>query len=168
MGTNNMHCPSCGKEFGDGVKFCRACGFALGPVAELLAGNDEKDIKQSWCPADRSSVRVQGIGLMIFAVLIGIANAMLRDFDLFPARWGKLLFLFFFVMGVIRLVYSVFGKRGNSLANMWPENAGSSPKPAEVRSQEQPAIMGMNARDEIPIMPPSVTERTTRHLVSDR
>ncbi len=32
-----MHCPNCGTEASSGQKFCRACGFGLEKVAQLIA-----------------------------------------------------------------------------------------------------------------------------------
>jgi hypothetical protein len=33
----NMHCPNCGAEASAGQKFCRACGFSLEKVEQLIA-----------------------------------------------------------------------------------------------------------------------------------
>ncbi len=35
-----MHCPQCGQQFSDEVRFCKSCGFSLDRIRELLAPKD--------------------------------------------------------------------------------------------------------------------------------
>jgi zinc-ribbon domain len=42
----NMHCPNCGTEASAGQKFCRACGFSLEKVEQLIADQKAADMEQ--------------------------------------------------------------------------------------------------------------------------
>lgn len=98
-----MHCPQCGQQILDEVRFCKGCGFALGAVRELLATGGvsptEIDTKKSHPSPRRRAVR-QG------AILLFIAMCLLPLSTVIGDGWGEMIPLIFVMAGLMRMLYA--------------------------------------------------------------
>ena len=98
-----MHCPQCGQQVLDEVRFCKGCGFALGAVRELLATGGvsptETDTKKSRPSPRRRAVR-QG------AILLFIAMCLLPLSTVIGDGWGEMIPLIFVMAGLMRMLYA--------------------------------------------------------------
>lgn len=98
-----MHCPQCGQQVLDEMRFCKGCGFALGAVRELLATGGvsptEIDTKKSGPSPRRRAVR-QG------AILLFIAMCLLPLTTVIGDRWGEIIPLIFVMAGLMRMLYA--------------------------------------------------------------
>jgi hypothetical protein len=117
-----------------------------------------------------------GVVLFVIGLVIGLLNGALRDFALFPDRWGKVVFFMFIAAGLLAMgsafVFPTkkYKKRKSPDSPPAPdlrEQLGTAP----LAGQLSPADPDMNiidfpAADREPVMaePGSVTERTTRNL----
>ncbi|MBK6748562.1 MAG: hypothetical protein IPG67_00700 [Acidobacteria bacterium] len=110
-----------------------------------------------------------GIGLFIFGTVIGLTNAAVRDFELFPQAYGKLVFMAIVASGLLLLATGfLFPKKQY-------KKRKPSPKPnlktrtAPLNEQLNPESVNdinfpieTNELEPVPIG--SVTENTTRNL----
>lgn len=166
-----MHCPQCGLQQVSGkLRFCRACGFSLSGVKELVLP-DERAAK-----AEKTRFETafnQGLALMLVSLVTAIILTLLEDAHLIPQIYVKIVAAFFVLAGLTRMFYPyVFGK-------------GSESKEPEPLLQEADAQLetgkfpsSLPASNSIPVsdfssrrldtaelvQPPSVTERTTKLL----
>jgi hypothetical protein len=170
-----MHCPQCGQEQISGeVNFCKSCGFSLDGVKELLAtGNWPALEKQSH--KERRSPRRKGVRHGV--ILLFIAMVFMPLIDLIGEPRGKVLPLMLLMAGLMRILYAVIFQEGaprkneqdSSLPYVAPittDQLGSATRGfALPRSQKSP-VAAFNARrmDTAEVVPPSVTEHTTKLL----
>lgn len=166
-----MHCPQCGLEQVSGeVRFCRACGFSLSGVKELVLP-DERAAK-----AEKTRFQTafnQGLALMLVSLVTAIILTLLQDAHLIPQIYVKIVAAFFILAGLARMFYPyVVGK-------------GLEHKEQEILFDEADAQIetgklpfSLPASHSIPvsdfdprradtaemIQPPSVTENTTKLL----
>jgi hypothetical protein len=91
-----MYCPNCASLVHGEVKFCTHCGLNLKTVSDLLDGRiiepsqSEEIIKLLEKCHNGYLSTVIGLGLLIFALLIGIAGML---FGVIPAAISSLIFL---------------------------------------------------------------------------
>lgn len=99
--AEDLHCPRCGKLFTTDTAFCRTCGLALGPVVDAVNG----DAANSPIVTTRPNFKLMrfGVGLFILGLVIGLLNAAVRDLELFPQSYGKMMFLLFVAAGMLML-----------------------------------------------------------------
>ena len=171
-----MHCPQCGQEqISAEMRFCKACGFPLDGVRELLAtGNtsptlDKEDRKPRESPR-RQGVR-QGV-LLLFLCLVSVPLYGLI---------GKPVFALpplFLIAGVMRILYAVIFQEGaprkkkqdSSLPYVAPittvqpgtERSGSALPPSH--GMPVPVFSTRRLDTAEIVSPPSVTEHTTKLL----
>ena len=179
-----MHCPRCGSRFDEGVRFCRGCGLSLSGVTDLVAINDpDKEKPAEPCDLNtyRSEVAMQGVGLIVFGVILWLINGGLRSYELYPERWGKIVFLFFIGMGVLRLLYAAAGAGGaagqarrEARRRRWEawetgESVDETTRlaPELVGTASRPITNELFKRRDPVAAAPSVTEHTTRQLSPD-
>jgi hypothetical protein len=165
-----MYCPKCSQQqLAESVRFCSRCGFALGPVAELLNVNDAlaaREAAKSWKLSlrDHKGTRI-GAKLLFFSiVLVPFAIGLSAVFDS-PAP--LLIPLTVFLIGMTQVMYvRIFGESALPEKRR-PESAlpNSNERRSELPLTQEPAPTQMI--DSRPIntaeivQPPSVTERTT-------
>jgi hypothetical protein len=174
--AENLYCPRCATAFTTGTSFCRSCGLELKRVAEIVKG-DAGNVPTA--RRGRSGMGAFGIGfgLFILGLVVGILNAIIRDFGLFPERYGKMVFLLLIAAGLLILGYwmiSQITRYSRSARHNRQETeqqpaletaplvAGELP-PADT-SELQPIDFPAAAREPVMAEPSSVTEHTTRHL----
>ncbi len=164
-----MHCPQCGLQQDSGkVRFCRACGFSLSGVKELVLP-DERAAK-----AEKTRFRTafnQGLGLMLVSLVAAIILTLLQDARLIPQIYVKIVAAFFVLAGLIRMFYPyVVGKRSGSgeqetLSDESDAQIETGKLPYSLPpSHSRPATdLRWRSMDTAEIVqPPNVTERTTK------
>ncbi len=160
-----MFCPKCGQQNPEEGKFCRACGSDLGNVSQALAGKvgrpqalrDRKGRPVSW---ERAISKMFG-GFAFLAVAIALA------FSRSGTDWWFWLLIPAFMSlgaGVAQLIHLKKAESGN---------VGFSPGPSTLAGSQDAALPPPQT-EWVPapesryktgdLVPPSVTEGTTRHL----
>jgi hypothetical protein len=172
--AENLYCPRCANAFTTGTGYCRTCGLSLDGVAKIVSGDSENAPVRVWRP-NFNAIRY-GVGIMILGLVIGLLNGMLRDFGLYPDRYGKMVFL-----AVIAIAMATMGSAFVFSTKKYKKRKGTDSLPApDLREQLEtaplagqlsPADPDMNiidfpAANREPVMaePGSITERTTRNL----
>lgn len=163
-----MFCPKCGGQNPDQGKYCRSCGTDLGNVSQALAGVpvaprpmlDHKGRPVSW---DRAIVKVFS-GLAFVAVSIALAFSIGRGWwfwMLIPA-FGSL------GSGIAQLVQLRQAKRDtpaySPTISQVAAPAQNTPLPPSTSTDWVAPDSRYKTGD---LVPPSVTENTTRHLEMD-
>ena len=176
-----MYCPQCASENVEGTRFCRACGTDLETVALALSGQlvpssalspDQREAEaakewKAWLEKRSTAVRAvtRGAILLSTSLLIALAMAVFVPervpwiiawafFFGWMAGWGAVEL----ASGVSRMLETGVLLRG---------------LPADAARQRlaaaQEALPNAGApRRYTPLVPPSVTEPTTRRLGDDR
>ena len=165
--AEHYYCPRCGNKFEKATLYCRTCGLSLEGVSEIVSGD-----------ADNAPVTVRrpnfaafrlGVGLFIVGLIIGLLNGALKDFDLFPQAYGKMIFLTFIAAGMLCFGFAVAfptkkytkPKRSTQKAE-FPAELNTSPLAGELASSVSEEI-NFPKSDRV-AEPRSVTEHTTRNL----
>lgn len=168
--AENLYCPRCAKPFSTDTSYCRTCGLELNGVAEIVSG-DAKNAPVVTRRPNFGAMRI-GLGLFIFGLVIGLLNGILKDFNLFPERYGKMVFLGFIIMALVTMGSAFifptkkYTKRKTSEPSSGPKKkfqtaplAGQLPEgdqsPINFPKKEREPLMAEHA---------SVTEHTTRNL----
>lgn len=107
-----MHCPQCGSQQISGkVRFCRACGFSLSGVKELVLP-DERAAK-----AEKKRFETalnQGVGLLLVSLAAVIILTLFQDAHLIPQIYVKIVAAFFVLAGLVRMFYPYVIAPGSS------------------------------------------------------
>lgn len=99
--TDNLYCPRCSKPFSSDTSYCRTCGLSLEGVSEIVSGEAASAPVMTSQP-NFKTMRI-GMGLFILGLVIGLLNGALRDFDLYPQAYGKMIFLLFIALGLLTI-----------------------------------------------------------------
>jgi hypothetical protein len=177
-----MFCPKCGTQNPETGKFCRSCGVDLGNVSAVMSGDlpahftdagvaeihhkakRRSDPNEVYADAIKSII--SGLGFLIVAIALlstGVAGG--------KAWWWAMLFPAFTFLAKGISEYMKYGKMEKSRtvpASPYPTelnqpraNAGLPPSQTEYVS---PAESRYKTGD---LVPPSVTDSTTKHLELD-
>jgi hypothetical protein len=152
-----MYCPRCGKDSSSEQKFCRACGFQLDQVVELLepqaTNSAEQNLAQFKLRRIGSIVVISTIALALCAVCGGII-------------WGMFaggIPIWFGIIGLLVLIGMTSGFLFLGLAQLKSEQSTAS----QTALDSNQATASLLDQPELNI-PPSVTERTTNLLPVER
>ena len=151
-----MYCPRCGKDGSLEQKFCRACGFQLDQVMELLEPqSDQVDQKPAQFKLRRigSIVVISTVSLALFAVCGGIIWAMVAGG--IPVWFG--------LLGLLVLLGMTSGFIFLGLAQLKAETSTASQTALES-TETSTKLLNQQALN----IPPSVTERTTNLLSEEQ
>jgi uncharacterized membrane protein YvbJ len=166
-----MHCPQCGSQQISGkVRFCRACGFSLSGVKELVLP-DERAAK-----AEKKRLETalnQGVGLLLVSLVAAIILTLFQDAHLIPQIWVKIVAAFFVLAGLARMFYPyVIGpaskvERQENLFYESDNQPVTNKLPSWLPSAHSIPVSNFNRRsmDTAKIIEPSsITENTTKSL----
>lgn len=156
-----MFCPKCGVRNLEDVKFCRACGTDIHLVPQALAGalstSESKGEVEKAAKSAEPPTLEQGLenvfGALAFFLIIGLG------FQYFVG--------YFFIW--IWFVIPAFGHLGKGIGQIARSRQTPPPAPPTQTTVRQDALPGFEphalpAADTAEIVPPSVTEETTRSL----
>ncbi|MEQ1921929.1 MAG: zinc ribbon domain-containing protein [Pyrinomonadaceae bacterium] len=170
--AEQLYCPRCGKQFSDGTSYCRTCGLSLDGVSDIVSGEDETKPVVTRRP-NFKLFRI-GIALFILGLVIGLINGALKDFELFPQSYGKLIFMLFVAAGMLTLGAGFlfptkkYTKRKPSTFPADPDakldTAPLAGSLTEARSNLDKGQFPKDDREFEKIPAASVTEHTTRDL----
>ena len=164
-----MFCPKCGTQNPETGKFCRSCGTDLGNVSQALTGRlsvahpivDRKGRPVSW---DRAIVKMfTGFAFAIVACVLAI-NGMGRGW------WFWLLIPAFTSIGagVAQYVQLKKSERGIPAYNPTYSNPAIGGHNQSALPPNQTTYVEPESRFKTgDLVPPSVTDNTTRHLEMD-
>jgi hypothetical protein len=99
--TTNIYCPRCSKPADLGTKYCRTCGLSLDGVSEIVSGETASSPEIKTRP-NNTAIRI-GIGLFLLGTALGLANVIVRELNLFPERYGKMIFVSFIIAGLVSM-----------------------------------------------------------------
>ncbi|MFN7949290.1 MAG: zinc ribbon domain-containing protein [Blastocatellia bacterium] len=146
-----MHCPNCGKPAKDQQKFCRACGFGLEPVAQLLS-EQRTTGEAELTEAERRTEKLVGWGInaLLGILIIGAAKAIIYWVMIVKGQFWPGIFLLG-LLAWLALYMFLIGK--------WTELQKSS------RRRSAPALPPAEDTAKLPATAPEpvpgITERTT-------
>lgn len=172
-----MFCPKCGTENPETGKFCRSCGTDLGNVASALSGNLKSTLPQTYVdhkgrvrsndPSDILSNAVRsgmmGIGFLVVSLVLLVTNVAKGE-----RWWWAMLFpaFTFLATGISQFVkYRQLKEKKPANIVQQPSLPGHQPLsglPSTQAEYIKPQGSIYDTGDLI--IPPSVTENTTRHL----
>jgi len=152
-----MYCPRCGKDGSLEQKFCRACGFQLDQVVELLEPQSvqvvDQNLTQFKLRRIGSIVVMSTISLALFGVCGAIIWAMVVGG--IPVSFG--------LIGLLLLLGITFGFIFLGLAQLKAETSTAS-QTALDSNETSTRLLNQQALN----IPPSVTERTTNLLSGEQ
>jgi len=152
-----MYCPRCGKDGSLEQKFCRACGFQLDQVVELLEPQSvqvvDQNLTQFKLRRIGSIVVMSTISLALFGVCGAIIWAMVVGG--MPVSFG--------LIGLLLLLGITFGFIFLGLAQLKAETSTAS-QTALDSNETTTRLLNQQALN----IPPSVTERTTNLLSGEQ
>ena len=171
-----MHCPQCGQEqISAEMRFCKACGFPLDRVRELLATGNLSSTLDKEDRKPRESPRRKGVRQGVMLLFICIVSVPLYGLIGKPVFALPPLFL---IAGLMRILYAVIfqesaqrkKKQDGPLPYVAPittdqpgtEGGGSALPPS--RSMPVSVFSARRLDTAEMISPPSVTEHTTKLL----
>jgi hypothetical protein len=160
-----MHCPNCGTNASTGQKFCRACGFGLEKVEQLIADQRASATQETtvatgsfsddwlrkfekWAARALFALGGIAVSLILWAIIVKL---MIREGAIFP---GSMLLML--LIGVVLAMFLVFmkEKRNNSASTQ-------SNQQHRLPQAQETAKMLSEPKAE---MAASVTEQTTSRL----
>lgn len=163
-----MFCPKCGIENPDTGKFCRSCGTDLGNVSDALSG---KLVIDSSCGTTRrgrpltlegvATKFFMGVAFLVISIVLGVSGTG-RGWWF----WMLIPALMFIGSGAAQFLQLRRAERG--MTNFSAESARafrSQPHNASLPPQPSTFAASVESRYRTgDLVPPSVTESTTRHL----
>lgn len=174
-----MFCPKCGTKNPDDGKFCRTCGVDLGNVSAVISGDlpatmTNPAVVHLHHEAKRKSDPNEVYGDAIRSIIFGIGFLIISIALLFTgvaggrAWWWAMLFPAFTFLAKGISDYMKYGKMknaGNNISARHPAelnqpyaSPGLPPTRTDFVSAEDPRYKTGD------LVPPSVTDSTTRHL----
>ena len=163
-----MFCPKCGTKNHDNGIFCRSCGADLGNVSEALSGNlnkpqnlvDRKGKPISW----ESAIVKIFTGMAFLAVTIALSFSQMGR-----GWWFWMLIPAFGALGSGVAQFVQLKKSEHQGVSFTPQNSpdviSAAPPNAALPSANTDYIAPDSSRYQTgELVPPSVTESTTRHL----
>lgn len=166
-----IYCPRCAERANDNVAFCRKCGLPLDEVIAIVSG-DAPNSPETTTRPNFNMIRI-GVGLFILGTVLGLANVIARDLQLFPDIYGKAIFLSVIIAGLLSIGSSflfpvkVYKKRKQSTEPDSRNALNTGPLGARLPAAEiteAEISVTKEAREKTPASPSSVTENTTRQL----
>jgi hypothetical protein len=179
-----MYCPQCGQQqVSDLTRFCSRCGFPLEGVNAVLVSGGQLPLRTAVTGIKQQSPRSKGIRqgamLMLSTILLVPLMAVITvNFDLKPELFVPLTAIFFFVGGLLRILYATIMEDANATteANNFtgyapggmPQVGASGHNAVLPPASVNPATDWRRRPNTAELyQPPSITENTTRLLDKD-
>lgn len=166
-----MHCPQCGQQFSDEVRFCKSCGFSLDCIRELLAPDISPTLEKVTHKERRSRSR-WGLYRGVIILSMGIVLLSSSGFK------SNLLPLVILSCGLMRILYAMIfqedtqrkKKQEHPLRNIANQLGAATLSTALPPSQTVPvSVLRARRMDTAEMVhSPSVTEHTTKLLDESR
>lgn len=165
-----MFCPKCGTQNPETGKFCRTCGTDLGDVSAVMSGapvtiNEAGTAaKHRQDPGELQSSALKNIitGVGFLVVAIGLAiSGIARSW------WWTMLFPFVFMLarGIPDYIRYERMIADRSSSNVPPQPLMGQPRPNYSLPPNQTEYVSPESQYQTSdLVPPSVTDGTTRHL----
>jgi hypothetical protein len=162
-----MFCPKCGQQNPDIGKFCRSCGTDLGNVSSSLATAPEaiRALRRRVRPISIETAITKmftGLAFLIIAIILGVtglADAKLWWFWLLIPAFGSL------GRGIAQYAQIRRAEKGQLAGvHIAPEHAIPSVQNSALPAKEPEWVSPESKYRTGDLIPPSVTEHTTRHL----
>lgn len=165
-----MFCPKCGGQNPENGKFCRSCGTDLGGVSTALnsptpspALVNRRGRPISW----ESSITkfATGIAFLVIAIALGVTNMAGGR-----VWWFWMLIPAFTMMGsgIAQYVQLRKAEKGQGGVVSAASQPAFSASPGNVLPPQSTEFVGAESRYKTgDLVPPSVTDGTTRHLEMD-
>jgi len=163
-----MFCPKCGTENPDTGKFCRSCGVDLGNVSKALSGKltksgafcDSKGKPVSW--ESTVTTMFMGVAFLVVSIILGVTG-MGRGW------WFWMLIPAFGMLGSGFAKYIQLKKAEQNAAVGFAQANGRSinaaPQNPSLPPPQTNFVTPAESRYETgDLVPPSVTDATTKHL----
>ena len=162
-----MFCPKCGGQNPDEGKFCRSCGTDLGNVSKALAPQPQQLLNHKGKPIHLEGAMKKlftGIAFLIVTIALAFSQAG-------RGWWFWMLIPAFGMIGTGIAQYMQIRQAGRG--NLGYTSAGSTnalgSAPTTALPQPQTEWVAPESRYKTgELVPPSVTEDTTRHLEIDK
>ncbi|PYS97929.1 MAG: hypothetical protein DMF63_17905 [Acidobacteria bacterium] len=164
-----MFCPKCGIQNPETGKFCRSCGTDLGNVSDALSGKlpaAQSLIDRKGKPISLESAITKlfmGIAFMAIAVVLGVTGKGTGWWF-----WMLIPSLMFIGSGIAQ--YIQLKNAGTTGARFAPEdrNILTNSAPNAALPPQQTTFVSPESRYKTgDLVPPSVTDSTTKHLKTD-
>ncbi len=166
-----MFCPKCGGSNPDNGKFCRSCGQDLSPVSIALKANN---IQTSLSCSDQKDLTLEGSFTKIFmGVAFLVVSGILGLTGIAGGRawWFWMLIPAFAMLGTGIAQYLQIRRNEAALQAGAPAVSMNSIDQGKVNAlpNQKPEIATSASRYRTgDLVPPSVTDNTTRHLEIDK
>jgi len=162
-----MFCPKCGIQNPESGKFCRSCGTDLGNVSDVLSG--KLQIDRTGCGTNRRG-RPITLETALTKLFMGIAFVLVSVALAFSGKGGGWWFymlipaLMFIGSGIAQFIQVRSAQRNGGFASM-NQNSLPGTIPNAALPPTRTNFVSPESRYETgDLVPPSVTDSTTRHL----
>lgn len=176
-----MFCPKCGTQNPDKGKFCRSCGTDLSPVSEALSGKTNNKMPDFGITATIQPLNFKGhkdkpiswegaITKFFMGLAFIVVSIVLAVTGMGKGWWFWLLIPAFGMIGsgiaqYIQLKKTEQYQQNSSLSPPPAQNVISSPPQNSALPPPTPEYIAPETRYKTgDLVPPSVTDGTTRHL----
>lgn len=157
-----MYCPKCGQDNPDDGKFCRGCGANIAVVSNALAGLPPGTANKSKAkvPSIESALTSLFTGFAFLAISIALAFTIGRTW------WFWLLIpaASLIATGIAKYVQYEQYRDALKATGNWPNVELPARQPAELPPQPATYTSPEPQYKTGDMVPPSVTDATTRHL----
>jgi hypothetical protein len=178
-----MFCPKCGKDNPETGKFCRSCGTDLGTVSEALAGNTKPNIFGIKASHHEKLVNrrgravtwesafgklFMGLAFLVVAILLGVSGK--------GSGWWYWMMIPAFGMlgsGIAQILQIKNSRQGISREEIsapqdFPDRVSAGTQNTALPPTQTEYVSPDSRYKTGDLVPPSVTDGTTRHLELDK
>ncbi len=162
-----MFCPKCGQQNPDNGKFCRSCGTDLGNVSSALSA--PRPVQQLVGRRGRA-VTWEGAITKLFTGLAFLVVSIALAFTIGRGWWFWMLIPAFMSLGagVAQLVQLRMAEQGRlPFSPAAPQNTLPHTQNTALPPQQTEFVAPESRYKTGDLVPPSVTDNTTRHLEMD-